>query len=398
MPLSSASRKALALLRNATLIGAVIGGLVACGTPPTTPYTPSALLHDRLFAAPPPEVSAEPIFAISPAMRHYVDTQLAGVRGERQRRQALLDALRRQGRLNLDYDDGYTRNAAEAFDKRAGNCLSLLVMTAAFAKHLGLPVRFQKVQVRESFSRADALTFASGHVNLVLTTLPAESRRFYNDAEELTVDFVPPEDLRGARVNVLREATVVAMFMNNRAAEHLTARKHDAAYAWARAAVLQDPRYLAAVNTLAIVYLRSGHLHEAEAALRHVLVQAPDDEPALSNLAVTLARAGRQAEAAAVAQRLASLQPHPPFHFLDLGVQALQAGDATKARALIARELRRQPYQHEAHYWAGVADAALGDQAGAEKHLRQAIEHSGSAAVGARYSAKLATLKGPHRQ
>lgn len=157
-------------------------------------------------------------------------------------------------------------------------------------------------------------------------------------------------------------------------------------------------RYLAAVNTLAIVYLRSGHLPEAEAALRHVLAQAPDDEPALSNLAVTLARAGRPAEAAAVAQRLASLQPHPPFHFLDLGVHALQAGDATKARALIARELRRQPYQHEAHYWAGLADAALGDKAGAEKHLRQAIEHSGSAAVGARYSAKLATLKGPHRQ
>ena len=36
--------------------------------------------------------------------------------------------------------------------------------------------------------------------------------------------------------------------------------------------------------------------------------------------------------------------------------------------------------------------------AGAEKHLRQAIEHSGSAALGARYNAELATLKGPRRQ
>ena len=36
--------------------------------------------------------------------------------------------------------------------------------------------------------------------------------------------------------------------------------------------------------------------------------------------------------------------------------------------------------------------------AGAEKHLRQAIEHSGSAALGARYNAKLATLKGLRRQ
>ena len=81
-------------------------------------------------------------------------------------------------------------------------------------------------------------------------------------------------------MHALRKATVVAMFMNNRAAEHLTARQHDAAGAWARAAVLQEPGFLAAVNTLAIVCLRSGHLPEAEAALRHVLARAPNDEPA----------------------------------------------------------------------------------------------------------------------
>jgi tetratricopeptide (TPR) repeat protein len=390
MPLLSALLKLAALLLAAALS--------ACGTTPTAPPSPSALLHDGLFAAPLPEVSPEPIFAMSEAMRRYVDTQLVGAHNDNERRDRLLRALRDQGHLNLDYDDGFTRNAAEAFDKRAGNCLSLVVMTAAFAKHLGLPVRYQKVHVRESFSRAETLTFASGHVNVVLTTLPPASRHIYAEAEELTVDFVPPEDLRSARVQVLREATVVAMFMNNRAAEHLTAKQHDAAYAWARAAVLQDGSYLPAANTLAIVYLRSGHLAEAEAALRHVLAQAPDDEPALSNLVVTLARAGRTAEAAAMNERLASLQPHPPFHFLDLGVQALRAGDLAKARTLIARELRRQPYQHEAHYWAGVTDAMLGDAQAAEKHLRQAIEHSGSPAVGARYSAKLATLKGPRRQ
>ena len=368
--------------------------LVGCSTAPLSLPPSAALLHDQLYTAPPPGVSPAPIFALSEAMQRYVETQLVGVRSDSERRARLLRALREQGHLNLDYDDGYTRNAAEAFDKRAGNCLSLVVMTAAFAKHLGLPVRYQKVHVRESFSRTDSLTFASGHVNVVLTSLPPETRRLYGEAEELTVDFVPPEVLRGARVQALREATVVAMFMNNRAAEHLSAHQPDAAYAWARAAVLHDSSFLPAVNTLAIVYLRSGHLAEAEAALRHVLAQAPDDEPALSNLVVTLARAGRAAEATSVAERLASLQPHPPFHFLDLGLQALQAGNPAKARALLARELRRQPYQHEAHYWAGVIDALLGNAQAAEIHLRQAIEHSGSPAIGARYNAKLAALRG----
>lgn len=389
MTLPSALLKPLAALLLACLAG--------CSTrPPAAPTV--ALLHDRLYAPAAVDTRADTIFAMSERMQRYVAVELGQAHTETQRRRKLLEVLRAQGHLTLDYDDDFTRNAAEAFDKRAGNCLSLVVMTAALAKHLNLPLRYQQVHVRQSFSRADSLTFASGHVNVVLTTLPPDSRRIYGEAEELTIDFVPAEELRGARTTALREATVVAMFMNNRAAEHLTANQPDAAYAWARAAVLQDPTFLPAANTLAIVYLRSGHLAEAEAALRHVLAQAPDDEPALSNLVVTLARAGRPAEAAAASQRLAALQPYPPFHFLDQGLLALKDGDPAKARSLIARELRRQPYQHEAHYWAGVADAMLGDADGAEKHLRQAIAHSGSPAVGARYNAKLAALKGPRRQ
>ena len=91
------------------------------------------------------------MFATSNALRRYADTQLAAVRGEHQRRRGLLETLRTQVHPTLNCDDGFTRNAADA-------------------RHLGLPVRCQKVHVRESCSRADTLTFSSGHVGLVLTT------------------------------------------------------------------------------------------------------------------------------------------------------------------------------------------------------------------------------------
>ncbi len=214
-------------------------------------------------------------------------------------------------------------------------------------------------------------------------------------ADELTVDFVPPEDLRGASVRPLAERTVVAMYMNNRAAETLAAGQHAQAYAWAREALHHDPDYLPGINTLAVIYLRAGDMAEAEAALRHVLAYAPDDEAALSNLAGTLHRAGRSAEAAMVAARLERIQPYPPFHFLDLGRQALLEGRADRARELIARELRRQPFQHEAHFWAAVADAALGDAQAAAQHLQLARDYSGSPQQRAHYSAKLATLRSP---
>ena len=369
---------------------------VGCATSPLANGKAQVLplLHDELFPTARNEpVDAAQVFALTTAMRRFADQEITAIRWRKDARRALMDALEARGQLRLDYDDGVTRTASEAFASRAGNCLSLVIMTAAFAKYLDMPVRYQSVQVREQFSRSSDLTLASGHINVVLSRLVSSFAREQLLTDEMTVDFVPPEALRGMNVQVLSEHTVTAMFMNNRAVETITEGRPAAAYAWAREALHQDPAYLPGINTLAVVYLRNGRLAEAEAALRHVLARAPDEDAALSNLVVMLTRAGRTAEAQAVARHLADVQPYPPFYFLDQGREALNAGDATKARDLIARELRRQPYQHEAHFWAAVADAKLGDQRSAEKHMRQAIEHSGTPADQARYSAKLAALR-----
>lgn len=389
-PQGSRVRRLALRLLGAAAAGALLGG---CASLPDAGPPASSLLRDPLFAAPAEPVDASAVFAISPQMRLFADAARTAARGPLDLRHTLLQALRERNQLQLDYDDDRTRNAAEAFDKRAGNCLSLVLMTAAFARYLDLPVRYQSVQVRPQYNRATDLMLASGHINVVLSGRLRALSRDVVHGDELTVDFVPPEDLRGVGVRPLAEHTVVAMFMNNRAAETLAAGQHAQAYAWAREALRQDPHYLPGINTLAVVYLRAGHLAEAEAALRHLLARAPEDEAALSNLAGTLHRAGRSAEAEAVAAQLARIQPYPPFHFLDLGRQALREGRVDHARNLIARELRRQPFQHEAHFWAAVVDATLGDAKAAEQHLRMAADYSGSPQLQARYSAKLAALR-----
>ena len=388
-PVGTAARAARRLLA-AAVITTLLG---ACATRPDAGPGAASLLHDGLFAAPAEPVDVGKVFAISPPMREFADAARAAARGTTDLRHALLQALTARDQLQLDYDDGRTRNAAEAFDRRAGNCLSLVLMTSAFAKYLDLPLRYQSVQVRPLYSRAPDLTLASGHINVVLSSRPRSLPRDLVRVDEWTVDFVPPDELRGVRVQPLAERTVVAMYLNNRAAETLAAGQPDQAYAWAREAVRQDPDYLPGVNTLAVIYLRAGHLAEAEAALRHVLARAPEDEAALANLAGALHRAGRVIEAAAVATQLKRIQPHPPFHFLDLGRQALEAGHTAQARELIARELLRQPYQHEAHYWAAVVDATLGDADAAAKHLQLARDYSGNPEQQGRYKAKLAALR-----
>jgi transglutaminase-like putative cysteine protease len=54
-----------------------------------------------------------------------------------------VQALYQPDQIRLEYDAAVTRNAAQAFEARTGNCLSLVIMTAALARELGLTVRYQ---------------------------------------------------------------------------------------------------------------------------------------------------------------------------------------------------------------------------------------------------------------
>ncbi len=371
--------------------------LAACvSRPPTGPV--AELLHDQLFAASREAVDPASVFALSDDMRRYAAAELQATAQPRDPRRALIEALYSRGQLGLRYDAAVTRNAGEAFSARAGNCLSLVIMTAAFAKHLDLPVSYRSVLIDDQYTRHGDLYMTSGHVNLVLDRLPPRSVFSVHEADSLTIDFLPPQELRGQRSEPLAERTIVAMFMNNRAAEALSQGRLDDSYAWAREAVRQDPGFAAAVNTLGVVYMRGGHLREAEAALRAVLAREPEHLSSLSNLVLLLQRAGRQTEALALGVRLAQLQPYPPFHFFDLGRQAMDVGDFGRARQLFARELRRQPDQHEVHFWAAQADLQLGDTAGATGHLREAMANSPTRDSQQVYAAKLDRLRAARLQ
>ncbi len=369
--------------------------LAGCAHRPVVQAEPARLLHDDLF--PPPAVRPDPaaVFALSPAMREFADAFLARGSAVRDRRRDLIDALYKPGRLRLAYDGELTRTAGEAFDARAGNCLSLVIMTAAFARHLEIPAQIQSVRVDQSYTRTGDITFAAGHVNVQL------GRPALNDSLEsawMTVDFLPQTELRGQRVEPIDDGTVIAMYMNNRAAESLAAGLVGQSYWWAREALRADARFLPAVNTLGVIYSRAGRPAEAEAALRHVLEREPENSSAMINLSKLLKREGRLAEAAELDKRIEQVQPYPPFWFSDRAREALARGQFEEGRELLLRELRRQPYQHEVHFLLAVAYTGLKQAAAATRHMAQALENSHTRQQAALYSGKLALLKGQRVQ
>lgn len=379
------SRRQLTLTLAATL--ATLAG--CAGLPPAPPPPPP--LDDALFRPASERIDAADVFALSEPMRSYLREELGRNSAWVGVHRRLVDALYRRGGLRLEYDATSTRNAAEAFDARAGNCLSLVVMTAAFAKALDLPVTYQSALVDESWSRLGNLYLRSGHVNVTLGRRLIDAGN--GDRARLTIDFLPPSELAGLKTRDISEATVVAMFMNNRAAEALAAGRVDDAYWWVREALRQDPGFGSAWNTLGVVYQRHGQPALADRAYAALLEREPGNTRAMGNRLQVLTALGREDEAEVLRQRLAVLEPDPPYHHFELGMQAMRRGDWPGAREHFAREVARSPYNAEFHYWLGLAHYRLGEQRRADRHLALARDHSTTRGDHDRYAAKLAWMR-----
>lgn len=301
------TRRVAVLACAAVLLGlgacaplATVGGDVAAPEPPWA---------DGLFAAPAQPPRAGQALALSPAMAARARQLRAAAPGGLPTARMLVEALSARGELRLDYDAQITRTAAQAFDDRAGNCLSLVLMTAAFARELGLPVSFNEALVEAQWRREGDLLMRSGHVNLTLG--PPVRRGVWRSLgdESLMVDFLPGVDLAGLPVRGIDERRVLAMYLNNRAAEFMAAGDLATAYWWAREALRLDAAYAAARNTLGVVYQRAGQTALAAQVYEQLLAGQPDDSSALGNLAQVRLAQGRPDEAARLRARRDALEP-----------------------------------------------------------------------------------------
>ena len=296
--------------------------LTACATPPQRVPPPEFLFNDSLFSAPSERISADDVFTLNAEMKLYLKTAIAGRLQRMGLQKSLIHALYQKDQLKLQYDSSMTRNASQAFDARAGNCLSLVIMTAAFAKELGLQVRYQSAYLEETWGRSGDLLVRSGHVNVTLDRRMGDRNTAGTDGS-LTIDFLPAEDLRGMRFHDISEAAVVAMYMNNKAVEALAQGRTDDAYAWARDALFQNPEYPGSYNTLGVIYMRRGYLARSATDLEYLLQREPSNARAMFNLSQVFARPGSDVASAALQSRLARVEPVGPFQSFALGRAAM---------------------------------------------------------------------------
>ena len=385
-------------MKTATRLLLAFGSVLlasGCATAPLAPMPPATdLFSDSSFRPPLQPVRSDQLFALSAPMRAQLDSpafraRLHSAGPER----GLFEALYKKGELKLEYDASVTRDAAGTYAAGTGNCLSLVIMTAAFAKALGLEVGFQAVLIDEQWSRSDNIYVSSTHVNLNLPVSVTSTGSRIRSGDSLTIDFLPPEDAGEYRVQPIDEQTVAAMYLNNRAAEELAALRLDEAYWWARAAVEKNPSYVVAYNTLGVIYQRHGDNALSEKVYRRALEREPENTIVMHNLVPVLAALGKTAESKALAEHLAHIQPTPPFFYFQKGMKAMDEGRYADAKSMFAREIKRSPYYHEFHFWMAIAHLRLGESRAADAEMARAIDTSTSDSTTRLYSAKLSYLR-----
>ncbi|RJG15313.1 tetratricopeptide repeat protein [Massilia cavernae] len=375
------------------LVPLLLSACAAVQLPAPMPST--ELFADAKFKPASEPVGAAGLFDLSPAMRQYVHSPAfaAHVRSKGAQH-GLVDALYQKGELKLEYESSKTRTAAETFEARAGNCLSLVIMTAAFARELGLPVQYQNVMVEQTWSRSGNLYFGSNHVNLTLGEKLTEFLRTYQTSSTtLTIDFLRPKEAERFHTHPLEEQDIVAMYMNNRAAEALAQDRIDDAYWWAREAVRTNPRYITGYNTLAVIYQRRGDNALAERVFVTALQREPENTVVMHNMIQVLASLGKDGESKALKARLAAIEPFPPFYYFNQGIKAMEKADYELARTLFAKEVKRAPFYHEFHFWLAIAHWRLGEGKRAQDELKLAMDTSTTSSSTQRYSAKLSQLR-----
>jgi len=284
-----------------------------------------------------------------------------------------------------------TLTAQQALDEKAGNCLTLALLTNALAQTTHVGVYYELAKTPPVFQRENGYLLSSQHIQTVIYEKKVGGIFYSSKPLKLKIDYYSTDGSRTLRR--VSEEEFQAMYYSNVAAESLIVDQHRTAYWHLKEALQIDPDNPIALNMLAVLYRHLGYDDYAEKVFIHGLSLAKNQLELLSNYHRFLLEKGRLSEARRVAEVIDDYDDPDPFKWIDVADQALQAGQYQQAINYFKKAQRQAPYLHEPS--AGLAKAYfnLGNQKQALKAMNKALQNSHTQSVTTLYQAKYNYLK-----
>ncbi|HET9678953.1 MAG TPA: tetratricopeptide repeat protein [Gammaproteobacteria bacterium] len=351
-------------------------------------------LHDAAFPAS-NQVNIETrreVFRLDESTREYLDEKTDGLRNTHVNTMPFVNVII-QSMETFSYNNSATTTAAQTFHNREANCLSMTILAFAMADYLGFDVSFRYVEIPEYWMWREQNSLVSRHVNLILKPVKTDEPVFgFIFSRPIEIDFFAPGSSQRYGSHKISDSTILAMFYNNKGAVALLSGKPDIAYAYLRAAVLEDPTLDMAISNLALLYTKAGKLEWAESNYREIIKRNPNNTAAAQGLAVVMRMQGRYKEAAAIIARIERERANNPYYHYVLGEQAYAANKWNKAIHAFKRALDLRPDLDQAYFGLAKSYYQLGDIDWARANLKQAKRNASREEAKKRYESKLALL------
>ncbi|MEO3878175.1 tetratricopeptide repeat protein [Rheinheimera fenheensis] len=287
---------------------------------------------------------------------------------------------------------GENYTAAQSYQYKSGNCISLAVLTKALADLVGVQIEFQTIVSAPVYSIESDFMLSSDHVRTFLydPDFVEEEDRVYFSRPAIVIDYLPAgTDITGPRVS---SQTFIAMFYRNLAADAVLQGNYTQALALLRTALDYAPTYAAVINLIAVVHRRVEEQALAEQFYQYGLQVADAKTTLISNYAVLKRSMGEDEQAKALLQSLKSHDEHDPYRWYILGKEAALKQQYDDAIVFYRKAITQAPYLHQLHFELALAYFYTNQPAKARQSLSMAAELSPPSNQRQRYQAKLQAI------
>jgi Flp pilus assembly protein TadD len=292
-------------------------------------------------------------------------------------------AVINSGTYNLEYDE-VTRTASETFRQQRGNCLSFSNMFVALARHVGLDVQYQEVDIPPDWTLREDVFVLNRHVNVLVDLGPSGQQVVDFNVD----DFKTTYDRRA-----IKDSRALAHHHNNLGVEAMQAGRTAEAVAYFRKAIVDnDRRFSPAWTNLGSLYLREGHPELAEAAFLHALDTDSNDYVAMSNLVRFYDASGDQELAEEYRRRVKAHRMRNPYYRYRLAREAFYAKDFKSAISHLRYAIRRKSQEDQFMFLLGLCYLMKGESEHARRWMEKAEEVASNEALKRNYSSKIEAL------
>lgn len=285
-----------------------------------------------------------------------------------------------------------TFNASEAASKYEGNCMSLAILTTAFANIAGVEIGYELMHSAPIYQKKGNTIIASQHIRSILydPNYAPEPGVYYFFEPVIKIDYFPTSG--GIVKRRVREPEFVSMYYKNKAAEAIIENRLVNAFWLVEHSLQLVENDAQATNLLALIYDKLGYDEYAEDLYQFGIKHATEKLELYSNYKQYLVRKNRLAEADIINQEILKIDEPNPFDWLSLGDEAFNSGKLSDANRFYEKVIDIAPYLHQGYFGRGRVAFERGLTKKAKRAFDKANELAHESEEKQMYRAKLEAL------